>query len=42
MRELALRAPYFIISSWTLGHVIAVSVIWKKLSGSFLLSDKLL
>jgi hypothetical protein len=28
--ELALQAPYF--SSWTFSHLIAVSVIWKKLS----------
>jgi hypothetical protein len=30
--ELALGAPYFNFSSWTFGHLIAVSVIWKKLS----------
>jgi hypothetical protein len=28
--ELALRAPYF--SSWTFSHLIAASVVWKKLS----------
>jgi hypothetical protein len=30
--ELAVRAPYFIFSSWTFSHLIAVSVIWKELS----------
>jgi hypothetical protein len=27
---LALKAPCFTFSSWTFGHLIAVSVIWKK------------
>jgi hypothetical protein len=33
--ELALRAPYFNISSWTFSHLIAVSVVWKKALAPF-------